>query len=258
MTDHSYSTGLPGNLGAQNGNGIRMSSREIATLTKKRHPDVTRDIEKMLTELKEDVSKFAHIYQDSRNRDQTEYLLDRELTETLLLGYSALLRRKVIARMRELEEALHATQRPLTPAEMFLHSAQTMVAIEQRQAAQAAELQSVRDEMKIVSNAHVILDKMPTDCESIERIRERIGKTYGLSHAISTTVVRDTPYAPTVRVLVRNTHLDADGAHYSGYAKKEITAIFKRFVSECVQVTPTMCTHPYIEGRFRLVKGESK
>ena len=33
-----------------------------------------------------------------------EFLLDRELTETLLTGYSAVLRRKVIARWRELEE----------------------------------------------------------------------------------------------------------------------------------------------------------
>lgn len=145
--------------------------------------------------------------------------------------------------------------RQMSPAEMFLHNAQMMVTIERQQAAQAAELQSVKDEIKVVSNAHVILDKMPTDCESIERIRERIGKSTGLSHAIITKVVRDTPYAPTVRVLVRNPHVDADGSHYSGFAKKEITAIFKRFVSECVQVTPTMCTHPYVEGRFRLVKG---
>lgn len=80
-----------------------MSSREIAELTGKRHPDVTRDIEKMLLELGEDARSFAHIYLDSMNREQVEYHLDRELTETLLTGYSAVLRRKVIARWRELE-----------------------------------------------------------------------------------------------------------------------------------------------------------
>jgi anti-repressor protein len=82
-----------------------MSSREIAELTGKRHPDVKRDIEKMLADLAEDVSSFARIYLDSMNRQQTEYDLDRELTETLLTGYSAPLRRKVIARWRELETA---------------------------------------------------------------------------------------------------------------------------------------------------------
>ena len=83
---------------------ITMSSREIADLTEKRHPDVKRDIDRMLSELQEDARKFAHIYLDSMNRQQTEYLLNRELTETLLLGYSAPLRLKVIRRLRELEE----------------------------------------------------------------------------------------------------------------------------------------------------------
>ena len=80
-----------------------MSSREVAELTGKAHPKVTADIEKMLIELGEDAAAFRRIYLDSMNREQTEYLLDRELTETLLTGYSAVLRRKVIARWRELE-----------------------------------------------------------------------------------------------------------------------------------------------------------
>jgi len=82
---------------------LTMSSREIAELTGKQHQHVKRDIEKMLTELEEDVSSFGRIYLDSMNREQTEYLLDKELTETLLTGYSAALRRRVIRRWRELE-----------------------------------------------------------------------------------------------------------------------------------------------------------
>ena len=89
-----------------------MSSQEIARLTGKDHKNVKRDIEKMLTELKEDALKFEHIYLDSMNRKQTEYLLDRELTDTLLTGYSAILRRKVIARWRELE---HEVATPSLP-----------------------------------------------------------------------------------------------------------------------------------------------
>nr|WP_323615221.1 Rha family transcriptional regulator [Pseudomonas putida] len=80
-----------------------MSSREIAELTGKRHPDVKRDIQAMASDLKVDVSTFAHIYLDARNRRQTEYLLDREHTECLLTGYSAMLRMRVIRRWRELE-----------------------------------------------------------------------------------------------------------------------------------------------------------
>lgn len=82
-----------------------MTSREIADLTAKRHPDVKRDIEVMLLQLQEDASKFAHIYFDSMNRQQTEYYLDREHTECLITGYSAILRMKVIKRLHELEES---------------------------------------------------------------------------------------------------------------------------------------------------------
>lgn len=89
-----------------------MSSREISKLTGKQHFHVKRDIEKMLGELAEDVSKFGCIYLDSSNREQTEYMLDRELTDTLLTGYSAVARRKVIARWHELEAA--AAARPVT------------------------------------------------------------------------------------------------------------------------------------------------
>jgi phage antirepressor YoqD-like protein len=83
-----------------------MSSREIAELTGKRHPDVKRDIQAMASELEEDVSDFARIYLDSMNREQTEYLLDKELTETLLTGYSAKMRRAVVRRWTELEEQI--------------------------------------------------------------------------------------------------------------------------------------------------------
>jgi len=90
-----------------------MTSREIAKLCEKRHPDVKRDIENMLGELGLNVSSFAHIYRDTRNREQTEYSLDRELTETLITGYSIPLRHKVVKRLRELETVV---QKGLPPA----------------------------------------------------------------------------------------------------------------------------------------------
>ena len=85
-----------------------MSSREIAELTGKRHDNVKRDIQAMLKDLKVDVLKFEGIYQDAQNRNQTEYLLDREHTDCLLTGYNAELRMKVIRRWRELEAQAQA------------------------------------------------------------------------------------------------------------------------------------------------------
>ena len=90
-----------------------MSSREIADLTGKDHKNVNRDVEHMLKELGIDTLKTERIYLDSMNRQQTEHHLDRELTETLLTGYSIPLRRKGIARWHELEAQSAA------PAQVF-------------------------------------------------------------------------------------------------------------------------------------------
>ena len=52
---------------------LSMSSREIATLCDKRHSDVKRDIEVLTGQLDVDVRKFAHIYTDGMNRQQSAY-----------------------------------------------------------------------------------------------------------------------------------------------------------------------------------------
>lgn len=91
---------------------VTMSSREISDLTGKQHGHVKRDVEAMLAELEMDVSSFGRIYLDGRNRRQTEYVLDRELTETLVTGYSIKLRHRVIRRLHELEQS---TQAPVVP-----------------------------------------------------------------------------------------------------------------------------------------------
>jgi len=87
-----------------------MSSREIANVTGKRHDNVKRDIVAMLKDLKVDVLSFEDIYLDGRNREQLQYLLDREHTDCLLTGYSAQMRMKVIRRWRELEGQTEARQ----------------------------------------------------------------------------------------------------------------------------------------------------
>ena len=69
-----------------------MSSREIATLTGKKHYHIMRDIELLAAQLEVDVSKFGGIYTDSQNRQQTEYLLDKDTCLCLVAGYNAKLR----------------------------------------------------------------------------------------------------------------------------------------------------------------------
>ncbi|MBD1404221.1 Rha family transcriptional regulator [Leclercia adecarboxylata] len=116
-----------------------MSSREIAELTGKRHPDVKRDIEVMLEQLSEDASSFAHIYFDTMNRQQTEYHLDRRHVECLLTGYSASLRMKVIDRLHEREAGTSSAPAPLSQNEII--AAIAMANVEQDKRIHALEQQ---------------------------------------------------------------------------------------------------------------------
>jgi Rha family phage regulatory protein len=100
-------------LNSENVSRTTMSSREIANVTGKRHANVKRDIAAMLKELKLDVLSFEHIYLDGQNREQVEYMLDREHTDCLLTGYSAPMRMKVIRRWRELEQQQSAREQVL-------------------------------------------------------------------------------------------------------------------------------------------------
>ena len=98
---------------SENVSRTTMSSREIANVTGKRHDNVKRDIIAMLKDLKVDALSFEDIYLDGRNREQVQYLLDREHTDCLLTGYSAPLRMKVIRRWRELEQQQGAREQVL-------------------------------------------------------------------------------------------------------------------------------------------------
>ena len=100
-------------VNSENVSRTTMSSREIANVTGKRHANVKRDIAAMLKELKLDVLSFEHIYLDGQNREQVQYLLDREHTDCLLTGYSAPMRMKVIRRWRELEQQQGAREQVL-------------------------------------------------------------------------------------------------------------------------------------------------
>ena len=92
-----------------------MSSREIAELCDKDHRHVRRDIQTMLLKLQMDVPKFGRIYIDSMNREQEEYLINKDLTLTLIAGYGVELRYRIIQRWQELEQQVSASS-PVMPA----------------------------------------------------------------------------------------------------------------------------------------------
>lgn len=106
MLDHQHNPGMIPILAGAMGAPLTMSSREIAELCEKRHDHVLRDIEKMLQDI--DAPNFGAVdfeakYQDGKGEWRKEYRLPKDLTVTLITGYRADLRYKVVKRLEELE-----------------------------------------------------------------------------------------------------------------------------------------------------------
>ena len=98
-----------------------MSSREIASVTGKRHSDVLRDIRKMLSALEIDERNFASVYLAGNNEEKPEFNLNHDLTITLVSGYSVQMRFAIVERWQELEKA-NQPQVPQTYAAALLEA----------------------------------------------------------------------------------------------------------------------------------------
>ncbi len=146
-----------------------MSTREIAELCEKEHYHVKRDCETMFKGLQLDASKFGGIYFDALNRQQTEYLLDEELTMTLVTGYSIVLRNRVIKRWKELEQKI---QKPAELSRMEL----IQLALEAEQ-----ENQVLRGQVAVLEPKAQALDTI-ANTENTYCIRE-CAKTIGIKES---------------------------------------------------------------------------
>ena len=109
------------NLHNNSNNSKTMSSREIAELTGKLHFNIMRDIKTLIGQGAFNGFKFeAAKYIDAQGKPRPEYFLDFDATMTLVTGYNAVLRAKVIKRWRELEESVHNSQKvSSTPAQLL-------------------------------------------------------------------------------------------------------------------------------------------
>lgn len=245
---------------------VTMSSREIAELTGKEHKHVLRDIRVMLDQLSLAEDGYAQKWTDPQNGQAYPVLtLPKDLTITLVSGYSVVMRHRIVTRWQELEG--QAT-RPMSQLEVLAATAQAMVVVErQQQAILAAQQQQTKDLAKLestvhevahlVSNSHV-WDHCPQNCEPITKIRGRMLKQHGLPAWVVDMVMRELPLSPKVHGMVRNGHEEAKGNHYEVWAVADVTRTFRRFVDACTQETAHFASHPDIDRRFHLkatVKG---
>lgn len=84
---------------------LTMSSREIAELCEKRHDHVMTDIKKMLADIGLHAPDFSGTYVTAQGNTYECFNLPKDLTVTLITGYRADLRYKVVKRLEELEAA---------------------------------------------------------------------------------------------------------------------------------------------------------
>lgn len=112
---------------------LTMTSREIAELTGKVHSNVMRDIRAMMDALVQDsnlnsVCKTT-TYSGTNGQSYDQYELDKDTCLTLLLGYDAVARMKVVKRWQELERMVDQPKVPQSMPEALRLAAE---AIEQR------------------------------------------------------------------------------------------------------------------------------
>jgi len=139
---------------------ITMSSLEIAKLTNKTHKNVIRDIKSMLADLP-DGSDLIHVetINDSRGYT-TEIRLDRDLTQTLVTGYSVPLRLAVIQRLNALEtQAAKPTpaslDNPFALRELLLGYTEKVILLEQKVAEDAPKVDFFED-VAVANNCHTM------------------------------------------------------------------------------------------------------
>ena len=189
------------------------------------------------------------VVQNLNNTQSEELRLTQDQCKLVAMRESKGVRRRVLARLNELERQ---AARPMTQAEITAANANHLVEMERQQREQQGAIDRIERRVEVIAEQRV-WDHCPQNCIPLGRIQAEMNKTYGLSGPMVSFVLRQWPNQPNHAGMVRNGHEEAKGSQYIVWSKSLVTAAFKRFISECQMVSATQATHPYFEGRFRLV-----
>ena len=142
---------------------VTMSSLEIAELTGKEHRNVMSDCRNMFNELDICAANFSASQKYGNNNTREVFNLNKELTETLITGYSIKLRHAVIVRLRQLEE--NKAQLPTDPKEQALLLSHAVIELnkqieEQKPAVEfASQMAANKGSIKVGDFAKILFDK---------------------------------------------------------------------------------------------------
>lgn len=132
----------------ENASTLTMSSREIAELCEKEHRHVARDIEVMFEQLEINPKGYVQIWTHPQNgQSYREFILPKDLTLTLVAGYSVKLRKRIIDRWLELENQQNPTA--LLP-QNYLQALEQLVASEKEKQALALESKAMKPKADFV------------------------------------------------------------------------------------------------------------
>lgn len=236
-----------------NNQKAEMTSREIADLVGARHDSVKRTIER----LSSGVISEPPLVDGARSANgiiEKVYLFFGEKGKLDSIVVIAQLCPEFTARLVERWDELEkANAQPKLPThnEAFLQLFQSAVEQDRVIKEQNERLIAVENKLEKAIEANV-WDHCPQNCEPITKIRTRINERYGISAKIVDQVMRDMPFSPRIAGMVRNGNENAQGAHYAVYHTKDVSNVFKMFVSECEQVTKEFFKHQLISKSFKL------
>lgn len=202
----------------------------------------------------EDKDFCSFLSESSGGRRGKEYAITLDMGKELGMVERTPKGKEVRQYFIECERRAHSasTLKIPTTAEAFASAFQMIAEAQRVQVQQAAEIAATNDRLDRVEQALTILDKFPPNGELITYMRPRLKKEFGISPDLTNKILDAFSVHP--KFAVRNHHERADGGVNYGYWKREINAVVRRFIDECKQVTTAMCEHPFIEGRFRMVK----
>ncbi|RMM85913.1 putative phage related protein [Pseudomonas coronafaciens pv. coronafaciens] len=226
-----------------------MSSQEIADLVGSRHDKVKQSIERLVERGTISQPPVGDGPRSANGVVVQEYHVCKRDSFVVVAQLSPEFTAALVDRWQELEEQ---ASRPMTQAEITAANANHLVEMERQQREQQVAIDRIERRVEVIAEQRV-WDHCPQNCIPLGRIQAEMNKTYGLSGPMVSFVLRQWPNQPNHAGMVRNGHEEAKGSQYIVWSKSLVTAAFKRFVSECQMVSATQATHPYFEGRFRLV-----
>jgi len=231
------------------GKPASMTSQEIADLLEKRHDDVKRSIRRLAergtiqlppsAEVKNHLGQSVEVYQIG---ERDSYVVVAQLSP------------EFTARLVDYWQAhKNQAQQIPTTAEAFANAFRLLADTERRQAEQTAAIAHVVERVEIVEQTAPLKAK-PQNAETRSEVRRRMNRVHGLSEVIVDTVLDHTGYGIRPFAMVKNSHEDAQGSSYGVYWIRDISALFKRFASECTPHSATMVRHPIISRPFKIAK----